>query len=90
MSQTTTPTPGLPTKIEKEVTDSITQTVRYILYYFKGSPHAQFTFIDFPADRTLQQIVERVKVYCNTLGMRFVRIEPMMTDMEKNEKVYGQ
>lgn len=92
MSNTATasPSPGLPTKVEKEVTDSLTAQTRYILYFRRSSIHTEFTFIDFPSDRTLQQIVDRVKQYCNTCSMRFVRIEPMMTDMSKNEKVYGE
>lgn len=57
----------------------------YTLYYRKGNnPHAMTKNFYFAG--SLREVVERAKKHCETIGGRFVRIEPFVSDLAQDER----
>jgi hypothetical protein len=62
----------------------------FTLHYRQGNnPHPQSVM--FFASGTIQQIVERVKIFCSNTNKRFVQVSPSIINLDQEEKkVLGQ
>jgi hypothetical protein len=79
-----TKTPGMPAA-DKGKDGTSHSPVRYVLYFREGrNPHPQFLTFDHPST-DMKVVVERVKRYCDTMGMRFVSVSPFLVDLDKEE-----
>lgn len=57
----------------------------YILYYRKGNnPHSMVKYF-YSVGATLRDTVNIAKKHCEVIGGRFVRIEPFLSDLNKDE-----
>lgn len=85
-------TPGLP-KQPLELTESAAKANflntgkknLWTLYFRAGSnPHAMTKHFFLEGD--IRDVVTRAKKHCDTLGYRFIRIEPFISDLALDER----
>lgn len=78
------------TKTLPQQTDSTTispenKKFLWVLHYRKGNnPHPMTK--QFFCEGELRSVVERAKKHCETVGERFVRVEPFITDLAQLER----
>jgi hypothetical protein len=61
--------------------------IEYTLYYRHGQQtSSEFLRFTFPSS-DMKLVVERAKHHCETMGYRFVRVKPSMTNLDKAENV---
>lgn len=60
----------------------------YTLYFRKGNnPHSMVKNF-FATGKDLRENVEIAKKHCETIGARFVRLEPFLSDLRKDEMTH--
>jgi hypothetical protein len=63
------------------------ELIEYTLYYRHGQQtSSEFLRFTFPSS-DMKLVVERAKHHCETMGYRFVRVKPSMTNLDKAENV---
>ena len=79
----TQPKPLPPAKLDPTVIEG--KRSLWTLHYRKGNnPHPMTK--NFWHEGSLREVVERVKKHCETLGERFVRLEPFVVDLNLVER----
>lgn len=59
----------------------------YTLFYRQGrNPHPMTK--NFHHIGSLRDVVDRAKKHCEVLGARFVRIEPLFSNLENDERIH--
>lgn len=83
MTPTKTITPSVPSvPIPNGTSDSY-----YTLFYRQGrNPHPMTK--NFHHTGSIRDVVERAKKHCEVLGARFVRIEPLFSNLENDERTH--
>ena len=82
-SQTTTKNPD-PSVLASNGATEVKKSL-WVLHYRKGNnPHPMTK--NFWHEGSLREVVERAKKHCETVGERFVRLEPFVTDLALTER----
>ncbi len=62
------------------------QPIPYTLYYRNGNnPHPQQKNFYLPT-KDMKTVIERSKKHCETMGIRFVQVRPLWTNLDEEEK----
>ena len=71
--------------IDTSINKASVPRILYVIWYRQGNnPHPQFHM--FFCEGTIQQVVERSKIFCNNTNKRFVQVHPAIIDMNVEEK----
>lgn len=77
-------TPGIPSSLDDAIENGLKKEM-YVLYYIGGgSPHTQCKFFESEL-QNFQSIIQRCKDHCLAMGIRFVRVQPFLSDLVGDE-----